>query len=125
MVGAPVALVRDAVALIGDVVTVISGPLALVSETVALGQVGLGGLQCLLGGLVGPGRPGDRVGRPGRPPGRPRRACDWSPEPWPGVAGRPHPGRCPGWRPAPLWPARSRPGWSAPDAAGQPPAPGW
>jgi heme A synthase len=56
--GRPVALVSDAfaviggmVALVGDAVALVGGDMSVVKRRPALGQVGLGGLEGLFGGL--------------------------------------------------------------------------
>ena len=54
VIGGPVALVSGMVTLVSDAVALIGSDLRLVERRPALGQVGLGGLEGLLGGL-GPG----------------------------------------------------------------------
>jgi hypothetical protein len=69
--GRPVAFVGDPVALVGDAVALLSSDLGLVQGLTAAGQVGLGGLQGLLGGLgagLGLPHPGIVQGQGGQPP---------------------------------------------------------
>ena len=71
MAGRPVAFVGDPVAFVGDAVALLSSDLGLVQGLTAADQVGLGGLQGLLGGLgagLGLPHPGIVQGQGGQPP---------------------------------------------------------